>query len=146
MDAVVDLPKGPSFVLDLVPRESLAAAWPHVSRRIQSFVERSNGRATMETVAQRLASREWQLWLVGNPDTVCGCVLTHAYLADSGMKICEILGCMGDDATQWLYLLDEIEAWAKENGCHRMQAWSRKGWAKRLPDYRLTHVLLEKDL
>lgn len=146
MDAVIERPKGPHYVIDLVPIEYLRQVWPHVDRRIESFVERSHGRVTLESTIQRVANREWQLWLVSHGKTVCGCVLTHVYQSDSGMKLCEILACMGDDATQWVHLLDEIEAWAGANGCQRVQAWARKGWAKHLPDYKMTHVLLEKEI
>lgn len=146
LDAAPHATLEPAFVIDLVPPEYLAGTWPHVVRRMQSFVERSHGRVTLDTTVQRLANREWQLWLVSHGKTVDGCVLTHVYTADSGMKLCEILACMGDDATRWVHLLRDIETWAAENGCYRVQAWARKGWAKHLADYKLTHVLLEKDI
>jgi len=146
LDAMPERPKGPVYVLDLVPPQHIASVWPHVNRRIQSFIDRSNGRHTLEATASRLANWEWQLWLVSHDKAVAGCVITQAYVSDGGLKICEILACMGDDATQWVHLLDEIEQWAAENGCKRVQAWARKGWAKHLPEYKLTHVLLEKDI
>lgn len=108
---------------------------------------RSGGEMTLESIAAELARKRWQLWLVGSPNgVVAGCVITHVGETDGGVRICEIMACLGEDATQWMHLLAEIEGWAKANGCVRVKTWARKGWAQRLRDYRLTHVLLEKDL
>ena len=136
----------PRFVLDLVPREALRAVWPHVNRRIMSVVEGSRGELTIESVLRRLASNQWQLWVVSEGPHVVGIVITEIGVTDSGMRICNVKSCVGEDATQWLHLLSDIEGWAKANGCVRISTWARKGWAKRLKHYNLTHVMLERDL
>ncbi|APW37658.1 hypothetical protein RD110_11020 [Rhodoferax koreense] len=40
----------------------------------------------------------------------------------------------------------EIEAWGKSVGCNKAFFTGRKGWAKRLPAYRIRTVTLEKDI
>jgi len=142
----LEVPKPVAYVIDLVPPQYLEATWPHVVGWISSFVERSRGRCTLESVAKRFASNEWRLWVISHGKTLDGCVITRVYEADSGMRLCEILACIGSDASQWVHLRSEVEAWAAQNGCHRVQMWARKGWGKHVPEYQQTHVLLEKDL
>ena len=62
------------------------------------------------------------------------------------MKLCTIKFWTGENSLEWLHLMEDLEAWAKHEGCTRIIGVMRKGWAKRLPDYRMTHVYLEKDL
>jgi hypothetical protein len=45
---------------------------------------------------------------------------------------------------QRLGYLDELERYATAQGCNGMRIYGRKGWARKLPDYKMTHVLLEK--
>jgi hypothetical protein len=47
---------------------------------------------------------------------------------------------------RWLHLLAPIEDWAKSEGCDAMRIMGRRGWGRVLPTYRLTRVVLEKEL
>jgi hypothetical protein len=57
-------------------------------------------------------------------------------------SICH-LGC-------WIHLIADIEDWAKDQGAIRLKMTARKGYPKRFKElfasYKMTHVLLEKDL
>lgn len=43
-------------------------------------------------------------------------------------------------------LVDEIEAWGRSVGCRRSYFTGRKGWLRKVPDYRLKTVTLEKEI
>lgn len=43
-------------------------------------------------------------------------------------------------------LVKQAEAWGKLHGAHIGSISSRRGWARVLPDYRETQVVIEKDL
>ncbi len=47
---------------------------------------------------------------------------------------------------RWLHLLTPIENWARAEGCDAMRIMGRRGWSRVLPAYRLTRVVLEKEL
>lgn len=73
-----------------------------------------------------------QLWMVSEVhDTPSGWVL-------------HIVACSGvyDDGT----LLKEIEDWARGIGCVRSVFSGRKGWARRILDYQVTKITMEKGL
>jgi hypothetical protein len=48
--------------------------------------------------------------------------------------------------TAWLPLLAGIETYARAAGCACVRIMGRKGWARALPTYRTTRIVLEKEL
>ncbi len=112
---------------------------------MEAIVERSKGRYSVPGMLKRFATGDWHLWIVWD-GTVRAIVATELYLDVSGMKCCTIRFATGRDASGWAHHLDEIEAWARTEGCGRLDMIARKGWAKHLPAYRMSHVFLEKDL
>ena len=99
----------------------------------------------MPGLLERFVRGEWQLWLVwdGTPRAIVG---TELYVEMTGLKCCMIRFCTGGGAAEWSHLLGKIEAWARDEGCTYLDMLARKGWAKHLPDYKLTHVELQKEL
>lgn len=136
----------------LLPVDMRPAAIGVVQGRLASVAERSRGRWTVETLAKDLCADRMQLWLIVDtdgrqtPEDIRGIVITEIFETETGIRICNILAGTGDGAAGWLHLIADLETWARSEGCHRMEAWARKGWARRLPDYLMTHVKLEKDL
>ena len=59
---------------------------------------------------------------------------------------CCLLACGGEHMDRWLWMLDEIEKWAKQNGSNRMMLAGRRGWERKLKDYTVSRVTLEKRL
>lgn len=116
-----------------------------VAGLLGDVVRRHEGELSVNGIVDRIAKREWILWLVFNGD-VQAILATELYFDVGGAKRCRIPFCTGDGARGWVHLLDGIEAWAREEGCTKLDMIARKGWAKHLPDYRMTHVVLEKDL
>ncbi len=133
------------LVLQKVPVEHAQAVIPHVLDRLTAIVNRSGDRYSVAALAHLIVSGEFQLWVIGN-DAVKAVLLTELFFAPSGKKVASIRAATGDGAESWLHLLPELEAWAKSEGCHCIEAVARKGWARRLTDYKMTHVILEKEL
>lgn len=128
-----------------IPPQAVANVLPMVRGMLDGIAERSRGRWSVSGLFQKFIQAEWQLWMVwdGRPRAVVG---TELYLEMTGMKCCMIRFCTGSGAAEWSHLLSRIEDWAAEQGCERLDMLARKGWAKHLPDYKLTHVELERDL
>ncbi len=135
----------PSPQLIAIPPDKLAVVLPMIADLLAGVIDRSNGRYSAEGVLDHLTSQRWTLWVVfdGEPRAI---VATELYLDVSGIKCCMIRFCTGRDAAEWTHLLARIEAWARAEGCSKLDMIARKGWARHLPDYKMTHILLEKDL
>ena len=133
------------LLLRQVPISYLREVWPHVAGMLGSVVERSDGCWTLANMAQKLTAEEWQLWVIYDGE-YRGVLATELFFEASGMKKARVVFCTGVGAKQWVKLLSEIESWAQDQGCERIEMIARKGWARHLEDYKMTHVLLEKDL
>lgn len=133
------------LMLRQVPVQYLREVWPHVVGMLAEVVERSDGRWTLKDMGARFLSGEWHMWVVydGSYRAVLATELFHEA---SGMKAARIVFCTGLGAKQWVGLVADIEQWAREQGCARVEMLARKGWARHLEDYKLSHVLLEKAL
>lgn len=58
-------------------------------------------------------------------------------------RMCHIAAMAGDFVQD---LMREIEEWAASKGCVEVFFTGRKGWAKRLPDYEQTAIVMKKVL
>lgn len=135
-----------SPILRQVPMPFLGSIWPDVSSWIIGIVERSEGRWTVETIARQVLEGKWQLWVVWDGEAVKAVIATELYTEDTGLKLARVVFTSGKDAAAWSHLIAELEEWARDEGAAKFEMMARKGWAKHLPAYKMTHVLLEKDL
>lgn len=131
--------------LNLIPKERIDAVLPVVEKQLRAVVERARGALTPDEIIEAFRSGRYQLWVIWNGN-VLAVGATEIVAVASGMRLCLVHFLTGEHSLEWLHLLEELEAWAKSQGCSRMKGQMRKGWAKRLPDYHMTHVTLEKDL
>ena len=132
-----------------IPVADLALVVPLVGELMERVAERSDGRYSVGGMLTRFAKGDWQLWIVwdgGAQGSVRAVIGTELYHDISGLKCCTIRFATGRGAARWTHLLADIEAWARSEDCVKLDMIARKGWAKHLPDYALTHVFLEKDL
>lgn len=131
--------------LNRIPTECVEQVLPLVIGAITSVAERSRGKMTVESMVDRFIRGEWDLWLVWD-NAALAVGATAVCIDDDHQKACEIAFWTGEHSIRWLHLIDDLEAWAKSQGCRRLRGAMRKGWAKRLPDFRMTHVFMEKDI
>lgn len=84
------------------------------------------------------------LWIAAEDNKVYGAGVTQ--FADD-KRVCEIVAWGADDHDRCDHLLAEtIEPFARAEGCTAMRFLGRQGWTRKLPDWRLKAVVLEKAL
>lgn len=133
-----------------IEKDSLDTVWPLVWPYLASAVERSRGRFSEVAMRRLLEAGDWLLWAALEhseaSDTVLGVAVTEILVYPAGKKVINIPICTGVEAKKWAALIGEIEKWGKTEGATAVQTWARRGWAKHLQDYEMTHVLLEKEI
>ena len=93
-----------------------------------------------------LANQKAQLWIAWNGEDCEAAAITQLVERKNG-RACQMIACGGRDMRNWLGVLDEIEAWAKTQGCRQFRIpQARKGWARILPDYDVTGFVMSKDI
>lgn len=113
---------------------------------IESVVARSRGRWTLIAVLRAIYEGQWDLWAVWDGQSIPMIVGTEIYTDLNDKRYLAIRFATGAGAKQYVRLIGTIEEYARSNGCAGVDGWMRKGWAKQLPDYHLSHILLSKDL
>jgi hypothetical protein len=120
------------------------AAWPVVEPLLRPAMQRC-GEMKMEDLRSALAAGRFFLWVALVEGTLKAAAVTEVAETIAGRIVC-IVACGGRDRAEWLPLLKLIEDYGREKGCARMRIYGRKGWARVLPGYRVTRVILEKEL
>ena len=137
-------------MMDLVyvPSSKIRQIWPMVHKMVRNGVGRDNRRMNVPAIKEMALDGHWHMWVVWNEDNkiVKAVFFTEIYEEISGLKIGTIRFFSGEDRREWKKLLSTLEEHMRNAGVQRMEIWARRGWLRELPEYKLTHVLLEKDL
>ena len=135
--------------LVFIPRKHLEDVWPLIETFVENGIEASfKDRYTVDALKKLTVNGIWHLWVAWEMDTKKphAIMMTELYEELSGIKVGSIRFLSGINRKNWLGLLSELERQMSEVGVVKFEMWARKGWAKDLKDYKITHVLLEKDL
>jgi len=135
--------------LVFIPVKHIESVWPLINTFVEKGIEASfKDRYTVDALKKLILSGSWHLWVAWEIDTKQphAIMMTELYEELSGIKIGSVRFLSGINRKNWLGLLAELERQMYEVGVVKFEMWARKGWAKDLKDYKITHVLLEKDL
>lgn len=112
----------------------------------------TEGATTIEHEFEELSAGRKQLWLVIDNEstdppnkTMAACVSSLEKNED-GSKTAWINLTGGENMKAWCDLRERFAEWAKAEGCKDIRLWARKGWAKYLLDFKLTHYLMRREL
>src|SRR5437868_6966300 len=134
-----------------IPAEAIEGLWPLAARMIAPALAYGHGATSLELEREQLLARRKQLWMVvigepdANPKAVAAGIISLQKNADGSVTAnIEYFG--GENMKAWFSLKDEFEDWAREEGCRDVRLWARKGWARHLPDFKITHYIMRKEL
>lgn len=128
-----------------IERRHVRKYWPQAQPWIAEAVKTSRGKFSVDWFHDRLVLGEMHLWIL-QADDVFGVVVTQVYDYPAN-RCCLIRIATGhhvEDAIPGG--IRQIEDWARSQGCSAMELIARPGWKRKLTDYDMTHVVLEKHL
>jgi len=134
-----------------IPPEAIEKLWPLAAKLLDKAISLSNGYTTLAREHEAVAAQQKQLWFVVNPE---GRVRNEAVAAGitciqqnaDGSKTANIEYFGGGDMKSWFALKGVFESWARDEGCRDIRMWARKGWARHLPDFKITHYIMRREL
>ena len=140
-----ETPAEPSTEARLVPigPDLLMRYVRPVAQLLAPALERG-GDMTATDMFREVVGNNLQLWAIEQGPQVVGAVVTRL-AARPRRRVATVLYVGGVNMSDWLHLLEQIEAWAKAVGASRMEVVGRKGWKRVLPGYRADSVVLSKD-
>jgi hypothetical protein len=105
--------------------------WPHVSHLIESALRESRSDLTAAHIRSKIDGGKSLLWIVWDR-SLLGAGTTEIAKLENSRRICVITTCAGRDHGAWEHVLDDIERYAKQEGCDAVRFYGRSGWIRRL--------------
>ena len=135
-----------------IPSHEVGGIWPAVRDLVKIAADMSGGRHSIETVKAATQDQRQQLWCVVN-DTgprprIVAVLITEIKVCDTGLKLCELVLLAGRQRDKWIHLIKDIERWAHDEGCAKIQAMGRQGWVRVMKewDWSGQWIMIDKDL
>lgn len=127
-----------------VSLEHIKTIWPNVRPLILSAMKRGDFGA-FAPVEDDVLNGDALLWIAHEDKSISAACISQIGETE-WRKVCTIVACGGTNMRQWVGLLEQIEAYAKAEGCSASRIVGREGWGAVLPAYRPHRVVLEKGL
>ena len=132
-----------------VPASSVPQLWKAVKPMLEKGISHGDGELDIEDIRKFLLDRAMQLWVLydydGEAVIMAGVTEIINY---PKYKVCRAVALGGDNLDAWVKHIHGIETWAHEMGCDKMEAYGRRGLAKKMENigYSNKYVLIRKDL
>ena len=123
--------------------EEIETIWPRVEALVGRALARADGRYGLADVKASLIARKRQLWVVWPACDCLGITEISRYPRQTRLTVFALAGRLPQD---WRDVLRRLESWAKEMGCRAVELRGRKGWVRRLPDYRAGLIEMSKEI
>lgn len=111
--------------------QDIEGVWPYVAKALKPAIQRSRGWFSLELVADRLLTGQYQLFVGVRDRKPAGAMVTELPILEaSGRRVLLILLAAGSDPAEWADFLPAMEAWARSAGCEEIAFEGRRGWHK----------------
>ena len=136
-----------------IPKDKVELSWNKVEQSVTEALIRSGGYANSNHFKEWCTEGKCQLWILWDTEEPIvekkyyGVVITE--VIQRPLQKCFYIRIMtGHHREKWQHLIKELEKFAYENDCDKMELIARPGWEKVLRNFRYkkSHILLEKQL
>ena len=132
-----------------VPHASIDEVWGEVKPMLERGISHGDGELDIDDILKFLLDRTMQLWIVYNytEGNIMMAGITEV-MTYPKIKVCRAVVLGGDGVDQWVKHVSGIEEWAKSQGCDKIEAFGRRGLAKKMEaiGYSNRYVVIRKDL
>lgn len=128
-----------------VAPEDVDKVWPFVADMIDDAYAAMD--EDTPDVRRWLVERKGILWVYATDDQVIHAIVTTSLVRKRGGRLaCRMVACGGRMMEAWKHHHATIEEYARGEGCYKVMADGRPGWARVLEGYNVTAVKLEKGI
>ena len=135
----------PSCKVALVEAEDIDMVWDDVSPLIEKALRHAEGELIPDDIKKHLDSANLRLWVALKDKDVIAAMVTEI-IQYPRKKIVRVITLAGKDMSLWYDFLPMLEGYAIRHGCSSLEAWSRKGMARKLKDWKHSYDIITKDL
>ena len=118
----------------LVPPSDVSKLWGKVEPLITKALKHNHGELDSSDVLGLLLQKKQILWIGFEDNDIHSALIGEfvTYPRKRAFRIVTWSTKSGYHYEEWMKLFDKIENFARLNGCSVMEAWTRKGLAKKL--------------
>jgi hypothetical protein len=136
---------GKSYKISVINQNEVEAVWPFVIEHLERAVAFSDGEIETEDFLPLLLDEEMQLW-VAVGDGECVAAMVTQVIIYPRKKILRVIAVGGRDMKIWMKNIDMLENFALAMGCTELEAWTKRGFLRVLKDWKMSHIVIKKDL
>ena len=133
--------------LVVVPPEAVIAVWPRLDDLYEEACRYSKGTLTKDIVKARAIGGMGQLWIAADDTAaVTATCMTSTIAFPGGLRamFVELVG--GTIKSDIFDFRTTLEKQAIASGCSAVFFMLPRRWANKLPDYKISHILMCKEL
>lgn len=134
-------------VLVQIPVDGIDQVEELVTPFLDRLIPYTLGRLTTPDLLEMFRSAKAQLWLIWSVDERellgVGSTVLKVY---PQRKVCKAWMFIGEDYRRCYEKLEELENWARDQGCASMEITGRKGWARVFKEYEEVGCVLKKEI
>ena len=132
----------------LIQPDDLEMLWDEVVPLIEAALKYSEGEVIPEDLIKPIKIGKMQLWTALSEGSVIASMITEivVYPRKRVLRVITIAGKDGRGMSRWYGFLPLVEGFALSNNCSSLEAWTRKGMAKKLTDWEHKYMVITKDL
>ena len=136
---------GRSCKVFLLEAEDIDLVWHDVEPLIKKALQHAEGELIPDDIKKHLDKCDLRLWVALEDKETIAAMVTEI-IQYPRKKIVRVITLAGKDMAMWYNFLPMIEGYAIRNGCSSLEAWSRKGMARKLKDWKHSYDIITKDL
>jgi hypothetical protein len=132
----------------LIQPDDLDVVWDEVVPLIEAALKYSEGEVIPEDLVKPIKIGKMQLWVAMFKGSVIAAMITEIvmYPRKRTLRVITIAGKDGHGMSKWYGFLPMVEGFALSNNCSSLEAWTRKGMARKLTDWEHKYMVITKDL
>ena len=136
---------GRSCKVFLLEAEDIDLVWKDVVPLIEKALQHAEGELVPGDIKKHLDKGDLRLWVALEGKETIAAMVTEV-IQYPRKKIVRVITLAGKNMDMWYDFLPMIEGYAIRNGCSSLEAWSRKGMARKLKDWKHSYDIITKDL
>ena len=136
---------GRSCKIFLLEAEDIDLVWDDVVPLIEKALQHAEGELVPDDIKKHLDKGDLRLWIALEGKETIAAMVTEV-IQYPRKKIVRVITLAGRNMDMWYDFLPMIEGYAIRNGCSSLEAWSRKGMARKLKDWKHSYDIITKDL
>lgn len=124
----------------------LPAVWKAIEPLIERGCAYSGGALDPQSVVDGVLTGRAKLIALADEREINSVMALQVVAMPTGQRVLEVILVGGRDVEAWAPFEPQLDAIGLAEGCEKVRTMGRKGWARRLPHWRLSAIVLERDL